>query len=159
MVAVRDKRILRSAPASTEELQRCGRASFAVRRCSPSRVAVAVLGEIDAVNGRALGQYVERHIRISTQLVLDLRGVDFFGTQAFNALYYVSAKCARKDVDWAIVGNRPVRRLLLACDPQSELPFDDDLASALTRLDRLAQCRRELVWSSRAGWHASTKSA
>src|SRR5206468_9236661 len=98
---------------------------------SATRVAVAVLGEIDAVNGRALGRFVGRHTRVSGQLVLDLRGVDFCGTEAFTALYYISVHCARRDVDWMIVASHSVRRLLSICDPEGELPLVDNLASAL----------------------------
>jgi anti-anti-sigma factor len=138
-------RIYRPDPASANEPKRWGRASFAVRHPSSTRVAVAVTGEVDAVNGRDLGRYVEAHAGISKQLVLDLRAVDFFGTQAFTALYYVSVHCARGDVDWMIVGSHPVRRLLSICDPAGELPLVDDLPSALTRLDRLAQRRHRVA--------------
>ncbi len=93
--------------AWTDALQRCGRATFSVRRLAPTRVVVAVVGDIDAVNARDLGRYVERHVRMSKQLVLDLRAVDFAGAQAFTALYYLSVHCARRDVDWIIIGNRP----------------------------------------------------
>jgi anti-anti-sigma factor len=138
-------RVYRPDPASSDELQRCGRAIFDVRRPSSTRVAVAISGEIDAVNGRALGRYVKRHTGISRQLVLDLRAVDFFGTDGFTALYYISVHCARSDVDWMIIGSDPVRRLLSICDPEGELPLVDDLGSALARLDRLAQCRRHVA--------------
>ena len=131
----------RPDPAPVDELQHCGRAILAVRRPSATRMAVAVLGDVDALNARELGRYVERHTHLSTQLVLDLRGVDFFGTQAFTALYYISVFCARSDVDWMIVGGPPVRRLLSICDPEGELPLIDDLPSGLDRLDHLAQCR------------------
>jgi anti-anti-sigma regulatory factor len=99
------------------------------------------MGDVDALNARELGRYVERHTHLSKQLVLDLRAVDFFGTQAFTALYYICVYCTRSDVDWIIVGGFPVRRLLSICDPEGELPFVDDLSSGLARLDRLAQCR------------------
>src|SRR4051812_23276508 len=141
MAVVGTIRLFRPDPTPSDELQRFGRATFALRHPSETRMAVAVLGEIDAVNGRALGRFVERHTRVSKQLVLDLRGVDFCGTQAFTALYYISVYCARSDVDWIIVGGAPVRRLLSICDPEGELPLVDDLSSGLTRLDRLAHCR------------------
>jgi anti-anti-sigma factor len=145
MAAVGTIRLYRPDSALEDELQRCGRATFALRHPSSTRVAVAVVGDIDAVNGRALGRYVERHTRISQQLVLDLRAVDFCGTHAFTALYYVSVHCARSDVDWMIVGSHPVRRLLSICDPEGELPLADDLPSALARLDRLPQCRHQVT--------------
>jgi anti-anti-sigma factor len=99
------------------------------------------VGDVDALNARELGRFVERHTHLSKQLVLDLRAVDFFGSQAFTALYYISVYCARGDVDWIIVGGAPVRRLLSICDPEGELPLADDLSSGLMRLDRLAHCR------------------
>lgn len=126
--------------AWTDAVQRCGSATFSVRHLAPTRVVVAVVGEVDALNARDLGRYIERHVRMSKQLVLDLRAVDFASAQAFTALYYVSVHCARRDVDWIIIGSRHVRRLLSICDPDGELPLVDDLAAGLSRLDHLAQC-------------------
>ncbi|WP_156752552.1 STAS domain-containing protein [Mycobacterium sp. ACS1612] len=140
-MAVTTLRTRRPETAPIDDSQRCGRATFAVRHPSSTRVAVAVLGDVDASNARELGRYVESHIHLSKQLVLDLRAVEFFGAQAFTALYYISVYCARGDVDWIIVGSGAVRRLLALCDPQGELPLVDDLSSGLCRLDRLAHCR------------------
>ncbi|MFI5509057.1 STAS domain-containing protein [Mycobacterium sp. NPDC051804] len=137
-------RIGRPDPASVDEHRQCGRATFAVRRLATSRLAVAVIGEIDARNGRELGHFVEEHTGISRQLVLDLRAVDFAGTQAFTALYYISVHCARNDVDWILVGSHPVRRLLSICDPDGELPLVDDLTSALEQLTRSARCHQHV---------------
>jgi anti-anti-sigma factor len=107
-------------------------------------LAVAVIGDLDAVNARSLGRYVEQHTGISRQVVLDLRAVDFVGIPAFTAMYYISVHCARSDVDWIIVGGHPVRRLLSICDPEGQLPLVDNLASGLARLDRLTQCRQHV---------------
>ena len=144
MAAVGAVRIDYPETVSVDEMQRCGRATFSLRRPSSTRTAVAAVGEIDAVNGRALGRYVESHTGISKQLVLDLRAVDFVGTQAFTALYYISVHCARTDVDWTILGSAPVRRLLAICDPEGELPLADDVLSGLARLDRHAQCHHSI---------------
>lgn len=137
--------IHRANTASSDDRERCGRATFSVRRMSPMRMVVAVTGELDAVNGRALGRYIERHVRSSKQLVVDLRAVDFVGSQAFTTLYYIDVHCARADVDWIILGGHPVRRLLAVCDPEGELPLAEDLLSGLARLDRLAQCQYHAV--------------
>ena len=145
MAAVGTMRTYRPDPGPVDELQHGGRATFAVRQTCPTRAAVAVMGDVDALNSRELGRYVERHTHLSKQLVLDLRGVDFFGGQAFTALYYISVHCARSDVDWIIVGSPSVRRLLSICDPEGELPLVDDLSSGLTRLDRLAQRRYHIT--------------
>ena len=145
MATVGTVRIYRPDPALADEIHRYGRATFSVRRPSPTRAAVAVFGDIDATNGRALGHYVERHTGISRQLVLDLRAVDFFGGQGFTALYYISVHCTRSDVDWMIIGSPPVRRLLSICDPEGELPLVGDLPTALARLDRHAQCHQHVA--------------
>ncbi|HEX9834213.1 MAG TPA: STAS domain-containing protein [Mycobacterium sp.] len=131
--------------AWTDDMQRRGRATFAVRHSAPTRVVIAVVGDIDALNARDLGRYVERHIRQSKQLVLDLRAVDFAGSQAFTALYYISVHCARGDVDWIVIGSHDVRHLLSICDPDGELPIVDDLVVGLARLDHLAQCRYHIA--------------
>ena len=89
MAAVGTLRMYRPDPAPVDDLQHVGRATFTVRHPSPTRAAVAVMGDVDAVNARELGRYVERHTHLSKQLVLDLRAVDFFGSQAFTALYYI----------------------------------------------------------------------
>ena len=145
MANVGTVRIYRPDPAFGDEMHRSGRATYSVRRLSPTRVAIAVMGEVDATNGRDLGRYVERHTGISRQLVLDLRAVDFFGGLGFTALYYIAVHCTRNDVDWTIVGGHPVRRLLSICDAEGELPLADDLPAALARLDRLAQCRHHVA--------------
>ena len=149
MVAAGTETSYRTSATQTDDQERCGNATFAVRPCAPHRVAVAVIGEIDAVNGRALARYVERHTRVSRQLVLDLRAVDFFGSQGFTALYYISVHCTRSDVDWAIVASPSVQRLLAICDPDGELPVIGELSVALARLDRLAYSRHHIVRSGR----------
>jgi anti-anti-sigma factor len=104
-------------------------------------VCVGVTGEVDATNRRALGQFVERHTRISKQLVLDLSDVEFFGSQGFAALYYISVQCIRRDVDWMIVGKRMVQRIIAICDSDGELPLVEDLGAAQRKLDHLVKYR------------------
>ncbi|MET0704026.1 MAG: STAS domain-containing protein [Mycobacterium sp.] len=134
-------RLYRPDPSSAEESTRSGRAVFSIHRRSGVRAEITVVGEIDAVNGRALGSYVERHTGISTQLILDLRAVDFFGSQGFTALYYISVHCTRSDVDWTLLGSPPVRRFLGICDPEGELPLVPDLDTAIARLDHITRHR------------------
>jgi anti-anti-sigma factor len=134
-------RLYRPDPSSADRALRRGRAAFSIRHRSAARAEITVVGEIDAVNGRALGGYVERNTGISKQLILDLRAVDFFGSQGFTALYYISVHCIRSDVDWILLAGPPVRRLLAICDPHSELPLASDFESAVARLDRLARNR------------------
>ncbi|MET0896294.1 MAG: STAS domain-containing protein [Mycobacterium sp.] len=134
-------RLYRPDPASAQQSVRCGRATFELHRRTPTRVEITVAGDVDAVNGRALGGYAERHTGTSQQLILNLQAVDFFGSQGFTALYYISVHCTRSDVDWMILAGPPVRRLLAICDPGNELPVAADIDTANARLDQLARYR------------------
>lgn len=131
---------------TANEIHRRGRAVFTAQDLSDARVLIDVRGEIDATNRHALGRFVQHHTRVSKQLVLDLTAVDFFGSQGFTALYYVSVHCARRDVDWMVVGGRSVLRILRICDPDGELPVVGDFSAALTRLDHVAKCRHSVAW-------------
>ncbi len=131
---------------STDEVQRTGRAVFTAEELAEGRVLIGVRGDVDATNRQALGRFVARHTRVSKQLILDLTGVDFFGSQGFTALYYVSVQCARRDVDWMVAGSRTVLRILRICDPDGELPLIADLEAALARLDHVAKCRHAMAW-------------
>jgi len=144
MAAVGTIRLYRPDPATMSGSEHSGRATFTIRYPTAPRIHIAVSGDIDAVNSRALGRYVERHTGISKQMILDLRAVDFFGSQGFTALYYISVHCTRSDVDWMIIGGPPVQRVLQICDPEGELPFVTDLDAACQRLDRIAQHRRRV---------------
>ena len=145
MADVGTVRIYRPDPGSRTKCNATAGPHFLCAASLATRVAVAVMGDIDATNGRALGHYVERHTGISRQLMLDLRAVDFFGGKGFTALYYIAVHCSRNDVDWMIIGSHPVRRLLSICDAEGELPLADDLPAALARLDRLARCRHHVA--------------
>ena len=142
-------RLYRAQLSSTDESERCGRAAFAVRHLSEMRLLITATGDLDATNARALGRFVERHTGVSKQLVLDLSDVEFFGTEGFAALHYVSVHCARHDVDWLFIGGRPVRRIVAICDPDAELPLADGLAAALARLDHLERCRHPVQSADR----------
>ncbi|BBZ01663.1 hypothetical protein MCHIJ_11000 [Mycolicibacterium chitae] len=138
-------RLYRPDPGSIRESKRCGRATFSVHPVSTNRIRIAACGDVDAVNGRALGHYVEAHTGASQQLILDLRAVDFFGTAGFTALYYISVQSTRRDVDWMLVGSPPVRRLLGICDTNGELPLCSDVDLAIARLNQVAQYRRRIA--------------
>ena len=137
MPTVHTVRLYRAQLSTTDESERCGRATFAVRYLSAMRLLITATGDLDAANARALGRFVERHTGVSKQLVLDLSDVEFFGTEGFAALHYISVHCARHDVDWLFIGGRTVRRIVAICDPDAELPLADGLAVALARLNRV----------------------
>jgi anti-anti-sigma factor len=120
---------------------------LSARDLAAARVLVDVRGDVDATNCHALGRFVERHTGVSKQLIVDLSGVDFFGSQGFAALHYIGVQCARRDVDWLIVGGPAVQRIVRICDPDGELPVVGDIADALERLDQIAKCLHGTAWT------------
>jgi anti-anti-sigma factor len=133
-------RFYRAQLSSADESERCGRAAFAVRHLSAMRLLITATGDLDATNARALGRFIERQTGVPKQLVLDLSDVEFFGTEGFATLHYVSVHCARHHVGWLFVGGPTVRRIVGICDPDAELPLAHDLAAALAHLDHLERC-------------------
>jgi anti-anti-sigma factor len=88
-----------------------------------SRVVITAHGELDASNATQLADYFDLCIAHSTPLVLDLSGLDFFGTAGFSALHLINVKCAGANLRWAVVPSSAVSRLLRICDPDSTLPL------------------------------------
>jgi anti-anti-sigma factor len=103
-------------------------------RWAESSAVVSAHGELDASNANQLADYVQRCAARSRLLILDLRGLEFFGTAGFSALHTINVRCAGADLPWAVVPSQAVSRLLRICDPDNTLPiahaaaavFDDD---------------------------------
>lgn len=134
-------RVFRPDPGSLDVREEHHRGAFSARHVRPSTVIVTVEGDIDATNNRLLSNYVERQIVGSTQLVLDLRLVDFFGTAGFGTLHNINMICSRYGVRWVVRAGRQVRRLLLICDPTGVLPVEESRSV----LDDVHTVDRELV--------------
>src|SRR5262245_62692380 len=132
MAAMGTCRLLRPDPGSIDRREVHHRAVFSACHLSDTTVLVAVRGEVDATNSRELAGYVERQIAGTARLVLDLTHIDFFGTAGFAALHNVNVICARYGVEWVLVVEPQLRRLLTICDPDGLLPIED---SAVEDLD------------------------
>ena len=87
-----------------------------------SVVRISAAGDIDASNARQLADYVFHRAANCRRLILDLAGVDFFGTAGFSTLRRIDVRCAHADVRWNLVSSRAVRRVLDICDPRQTLP-------------------------------------
>lgn len=107
-------------------------AHFAARWLPPSTAVITAHGEIDASNAHALVDFALRHGDHIESLVLDMSGVDFFGTSGFSALHTLNVRCAAESIRWASVPSAPVTRLLRICDPDSRLPFYRGVDTALS---------------------------
>jgi anti-anti-sigma factor len=99
-------------------------------------VQVTSDGELDACNARGLAEYIEGVLDAKRRLIVDLRGLTFFGTSGFSALHYVNVTCSRRDVSWVLVPGAEASRMLRICDPQHALPVADTLERAISAVSR-----------------------
>jgi anti-anti-sigma factor len=106
-----------SPPASHDRL------SLSTSWLSAAVVRITAAGAIDASNAAELADYVFRHAANSRRLILDLEGVDFFGTAGFSTLMNIQARCAYAAVKWMLVSSTAVSRVLEICDPRGTLPI------------------------------------
>jgi anti-anti-sigma factor len=122
----------RFTPASPESTTRPA-AHFATRWLPPSTAIVTARGEVDAANADEFLSYAAGHSAPArmTRLVLDLTGVEFFGTAGFSALKTLNVRCAADGIEWVLVPSREVSRLLRICDPDSALPMEPTIEAAL----------------------------
>jgi anti-anti-sigma factor len=124
-----------SQPSSSESLierMECNAAHFATRWLQPSVVVITAHGELDAANAQEFVDYSLRHAPNTEGLVLDLSGVDFFGTAGFSALHTLNVRCAGEKIEWAMVPSAAVTRLMRICDPDSTLPICNSVDAALS---------------------------
>jgi anti-anti-sigma factor len=89
----------------------------------PSSVIITAHGELDASNATELADYVQRCAVHAESVIVNLSGLDFFGTAGFSALHTINVRCAGADVRWAVVPSKAVSRLLRICDPDHALPL------------------------------------
>lgn len=111
-------------------------ASYTSAQMGSTMLTVTVKGELDARNARGLAEYVETVLDGVRRLVVDLRGLTFFGTQGFSCLHYVNVMCSRRDVNWVVVPGAEVDRLLRICDPEGGLPVTGTLDAAIAAVAR-----------------------
>ncbi len=97
-------------------------ARLASRRLRSSVAVIRAHGGIDASNADTLVEYTLGHLMRCRGLILDLRDLDFFGTEGFSALHRISVCCARASIGWAVVSGEAVSRVVRICDPEGLLP-------------------------------------
>ncbi|ORB40274.1 STAS domain-containing protein [Mycobacterium paraseoulense] len=106
-------------------------AQLASRRLRSSVAVIRAYGGIDASNADTLTEYTFGHLMRCRGLILDLRDLNFFGTEGFLALHRVSVYCGRAGIGWAIVSGEAVSRMLRIGDPQGLLPAASTLEAAM----------------------------
>jgi anti-anti-sigma factor len=121
-------------PTKSRSLAKHHAARFDTRWTVSSVAIVSAYGDIDATNARTLTDYALANAVRCRGLILDLSGLEFFGTEGFSALHRVSVRCARAEIGWVVVPGAAVSRLLRICDPHGSLPTVDTVGAALANL-------------------------
>jgi anti-anti-sigma factor len=116
-------------------------------RWEPSGTVITADGELDAANADQLAECVQRSVRRSKRVILDLRGLEFIGTAGFSALHRINVVCSGAQVYWAMAPSQAVSRLLRLCDPDGTLPVttpvEEPLLDSVTRA--ASKARRPLL--------------
>ena len=107
---------------------------FDIRWTVPSVAIVSVYGEIDGANASTLTDYALVKTARCRGLIVDLSGLEFFGTEGFLALHRVSVCCARTGTEWVVVPSAAVSRLLRICDRHGSLPAVDTVGAGVASL-------------------------
>ena len=128
-----------------EPRRRRERVRFATSTVRSSITRVVVDGEIDAANALALSKYVEAELESTSRLIVDLRALDFFGTQGFSILHRINVMCSRYSVNWVLVAGTEVDRVLHMCDPDGGLPVARSLDGAISDVVRPPRNHLRLV--------------
>jgi anti-anti-sigma factor len=121
------------------------RVQFATSLVRSSIVLVTVHGEIDAANALALSTYVEAELESGSRLIVDLRALDFFGTQGFSILHRINVMASRHAVNWVVLSGAEVDRVLHICDPDGGLPVADTVEGAVATVTRPPRSHLRLV--------------
>jgi anti-anti-sigma factor len=116
------------------EPNECHTAHFSTRWPQSDTAVVAAHGEIDAANAQEFVDHALRQSALIKHLVIDLSGVEFFGTAGFSALHAISVRADGENIEWAMVPGTPVTRLLPLCDPDAALPVCPSTEAALSAL-------------------------
>lgn len=118
--------------AQPVESRDCHTAHFSTRWLQSDTAIVTAVGEIDAANAQEFVEYALRHAAELGRLVIDLSGVEFFGTAGFSALHALNVRTAGDNIDWVMLPSTSVSRLLRICDPDASLPVGDGIETALS---------------------------
>jgi anti-anti-sigma factor len=124
---------------------RRGGTHFTARPFGSSISLHVVDGEIDASNATNLSDFVEHNLGSAKRLILDLRGLTFFGTQGLSVLHRINGACSHHGVNLVVLPSDEVNRLLRICDPADGLPVARSLQGAIHTAVRPARTHLTVV--------------
>jgi anti-anti-sigma factor len=114
-------------------------------QCRHLATVVTISGAIDAVNVDQVSEYSKRFILPDQPIVLDLGGLDRLSAQGVRFLSRVADACHAAGVEWALVANPAVARVLSITGDLSAFPLADSVREALHFFADVISARRRLL--------------
>lgn len=118
---------------SSNSIERRG-AAVSVESFGPTAV-ISVRGEIDASNAEFVGDVLDGFTTRKGRMVVDAGRLDFIGAQGLRLMIDLDLKCQQRDVVWALVPGRLLRRLLQVADAEQALPVAESVEDARSMLE------------------------
>ncbi|MCV6979078.1 STAS domain-containing protein [Mycolicibacterium pulveris] len=133
----------------TADTVTCRTARFTTQWLRTDTAVISAHGEIDAANSQEFIEYALRHANRINRLILDLSGVEFFGTAGFSALHTFNVRCVGERIEWALAPSSGMARILKICDPDRTLPTYTNVDEAISAVQHQEQPLLQLVPKSR----------
>lgn len=113
----------------------CGAAEFSVADRTRDVSVVCVTGEVDLCSADALRDFVCAQCDKDTDIVIDLSQVHFFGTAGLTVFTGMERVSRQEGRNWALVGARPIHRLLRAVGQADLFQCFDSREAAVSALN------------------------
>jgi anti-anti-sigma factor len=111
----------------------CRGISVSVESRGPTTV-IAVSGDIDASTSDFMATVLRGFATRNDRFVVDMRSVDFVGTQAVRVLVDFGSQCRRDGAAWSLVPSQTLLRLLAVIDVGRHLPVSESVDDAVALL-------------------------
>lgn len=107
----------------------------------PGATIIQVCGAVESSNANRLSNYVDDLISAERSLIIDLRCVDFFGSEGFRVLVRIAEKCQQAGVRWALVASAAVGQFLQSSESKYRMPVAASVEAALEQLSSSSPAR------------------
>lgn len=114
-------------------------------QCRHLATVVTITGAIDTMNVDQVTEYSRHFILPDKPIVLDLSGVECLAVQGVRFLYRIDEACRVAGIEWALVANPAVTRVLRLVSEESAFPVVDSVHEALHCFADVISARRRLL--------------
>ncbi len=114
-------------------------------QCRHLATVLTISGAVDLNNIDQVSDYTRRFILTDKPFILDLRGVDYFASEAVAFLHGIETVCRASGMEWALVPGTVVGRVLHIVDEEASFPAVASVHEALHNFADSITARRSLL--------------